>query len=552
MKRQIAFFITFALLSGMLAFSPVMTANAEQPLDSALITHWDFVGEGEDALADKAAAGTSDDTMKLFGKASVSNGAAYIPDWASQCSDHYIYCEDSDDLLRSAEDRTIYIVFKSDKTLDSSKNDHIELAAQNGAFRLGIGSDGKVFGSTNPHSMGENACATDGMNRYAPNTWITVAVAYDKTENSNSFQVSTYFKAGDGDWVTGTASRTDASQTWKEDNSDAGQTDPMSLIFGRRANASGSTWGGNITIDDIRIYNKALTKEEVSSIAVQNSSVICGGHSLTLKGNIGVNFFLKPNTATIQTAATVTVSNGEKLLVTAAFDQTHEAAALPGYYQFTAPVSAKEMTDMLTLTVKTGDTVWYTEQYSVKTYADRVIANEGNEFSAETVALVQAMLNYGGYTQKYFDYSTDRLANSGLSLPLPEVTRDTKTYRAQVSGQVTGVVSVSATLKLESETRIVYVIELENGTAASDFTFEGGTAKINGNTVTVTSDGICAQNLNAMQTLTVTSGSETQTVSYAPMTYLMEKLEDRNTDLADLLHALWAYHTAAAAYLAAI
>ncbi len=553
MKRTVAFLMTFALFFGTLVMAPVSAVSAEDDtLDSHLISHWDFAGYGDFALADKAPAGATSDTVELHGSATTKDGTLYIPDYANNSSVHYASVEDSSDLLRTAESRTFFIFFKTDKTFDSAKTDSMELASQNGAMRIGVGKDSKFFASTNPHSAGENWAQTNGMISSA-NTWMTLAISYDK--NGTDFTVKTFFRAGEGEWVSGSASKTDAAQTWTEDNSDAGKTDGNALNIGRNVIKSyNSTWGGNLTIDDIRIYDKALTLAEVQSIEITNpTDVVSKGHSLTLSGEISVNFYLGAADHLAGQEVNVTIAKGEKTLLNqnVTLNSENQCTEMSGAYKFTAPIAAKEMTDTLTLTVTFGGTVLYTEDYSAKQYADTMLA-DADAYSAETVELVKAMLNFGGYAQQYFGYSTGVLANAGLTdVTLPEITRDTTTYAAGVAGSVTGISAVSATLKLESKTCIVFSLTLAEGANAEDYTVDGGSTEVNGNKITVTTDGICAQSLAESFTLTVSCGEETLTVSYSPMTYLMNQLENENTNLTNLLKALYAYNTAASAYVGA-
>ena len=103
-------------------------------------------------------------------------------------------------------------------------------------------------------------------------------------------------------------------------------------------------------------------------------------------------------------------------------------------YKFTVEVDAKEMTDEFTAQVVAGDGrrgELYT--VSVKEYADQIINAEEGTYSDETIALVKAMLVYGGYAQEYFDYNTDNLASAGLDTDVSSA-RITSTYETYVDG----------------------------------------------------------------------------------------------------------------------
>lgn len=547
MKRYLCILLTLGILLGLLA---VLPASAEDVLlDEYLIAHWDFAGDNP--LADKAPGGSVSDTMQLYGAASAEDGVATVPDYANSSSEHYLYVEDSADLLRTAEDRTIYMVFRSDKGdfANDDKSDSIELAGQNGAFRVGIGQDNKLFGSTNSHQMGENWCDTNGMTGFVANTWTTVAVSYDKNTDG-TFSVTTCFRVGDGEWIATTVSKTDAAQTWVQDDSDPGKTDPLSLIFGRRTFIEASTWGGTLTFDDIRIYNRALSADEVQSIAVSNpeSDISSAGHSLTLSGEVGVNFFLRCPAYLQGGEAVVTVMRGEGVLLTSGFTDGARSQIVSGAYQFTAPVAAKEMTDALTLTVRLGEQTLYSETYSVQQYGAYVLANAG-QFSTETVALVRALLNYGAYAQLYFDYRTDALANAGCADTPAEVDLPQSTAPF-VTGSVGGLSCEGATLVLDSRTAVVFRLRLENGAQAEDYDITGGTCTQDGETLYVQTDGVCAQSLGGDRTVTVRKGEETLTIAYAPSDYLANMIANDGGTSDLLLRALYAYHLAAVAYLA--
>ena len=548
MKKLVAFLITLALLCGMLAVVPISAVSAEETLDSHLITHWDFAGN--DVMADKATAGTVSDTLQKpdnTGRRQISNGILTIQNGSAVS---YLYCEDSSDLLRTADSRSVFVKFRTD-TVDQL----LELLSQNSALRLFHGANsGTINASTSPEAMGTNALWTKSSEIKA-DTWYTIAVCYEK--NGSAVKLSIHLLTEGAGWTTISTSYVIDPTYWTTDSSAnvaGAKNGKDSLYIGRRYNGGGADIA-KLEIDDIRIYDKALTLEEAQSIEVTNPSadVFSKGHSLTLSGELGVNFYLGAKGYLANNDVNVTITRGEQELlnVNTRLSAENQCTELPGAYKFTAHIAAKEMIDKLTMTVKSGETVLYTEEYSAKAYADQAIANADGSLSAETVALVKAMLNYGGYAQQYFGYATDDLANAGLNLALPEIQRDTAAYPCTVTGSVTGISDAGATLRLDTRTHIVFSITLADGANAADYQFEGGSVEVNGNNVTVTTDGIYAQSLTENKNLTVKCGDEVLTVSYSPMTYIMNQLEHENADLVALLRALYAYHTAAVAYVEA-
>ncbi len=158
------------------------------------------------------------------------------------------------------------------------------------------------------------------------------------------------------------------------------------------------------------------------------------GYSLSLTGNIGVNFYMEladdvvsdesaymnftlPNGTTSKVYVSGTHEDGS----TATTDTTVKDGVT--YYVFTCEVAAKEMTSDIKAQMigNNGEKKGKVYTYTVKEYADYILSHtsaEGNNGSA-TVQLVKGMLNYGGATQKYFGYKTDKLASDGLTLTEP-------------------------------------------------------------------------------------------------------------------------------------
>ena len=83
-----------------------------------------------------------------------------------------------------------------------------------------------------------------------------------------------------------------------------------------------------------------------------------------------------------------------------------------GRFVVSAKLAAAEMTDHITVyTQKNGIKLGESRTYSVKAYADEVLANDG---FAEYHAAVRAMLNYGAMAQEHFKVNTSYLANAGI------------------------------------------------------------------------------------------------------------------------------------------
>lgn len=130
------------------------------------------------------------------------------------------------------------------------------------------------------------------------------------------------------------------------------------------------------------------------------------GHSITLSADIGVNFYIslpeKYNAA--NTTVTFAWGEGESAYNVRA---TLTPANMQGAnYVVTCGVAAKEMGDIITMTVKSGDTEILGDQYSVIKYCN--VLHKAFPNDPELQLLITAMIKYGTYAQTYFNYRTDK------------------------------------------------------------------------------------------------------------------------------------------------
>ena len=152
-----------------------------------------------------------------------------------------------------------------------------------------------------------------------------------------------------------------------------------------------------------------------------------GGHSISLNGNIGLNFYLNvPENTELHFAwYNKTYSH----IVTA---EDYDAAS--GFYRIQVDVAAAEMTYPITASCTIG-TIQYDafDVFSVRDYAD-VILDSGSDFSkgyvaaygagkyAALVDLIEKMLDYGAKAQTRFGVTDVALANAGVDYTMKPVT----------------------------------------------------------------------------------------------------------------------------------
>ncbi len=218
------------------------------------------------------------------------------------------------------------------------------------------------------------------------------------------------------------------------------------------------------------------------------------GYSLSLTGNIGVNFYMELSNDIVNdesaymnftlpngTTSKVYVSGTHEDGSTATTDTTVKNGVT--YYVFTCEVAAKEMTSDIKAQMigNNGEKTGKVYTYTVKEYADYILSHmsaEESDISKATIQLVKGMLNYGGAAQKYFGYKTDKLASDGLTLT-GAVFNDTsiinnitnEVNKASVTCANAKVTFKSAYLSLNSTTDLCVSVQFADGVTVKEDMF---------------------------------------------------------------------------------
>ena len=281
-------------------------------------------------------------------------------------------------------------------------------------------------------------------------------------------------------------------------------------------------------------------------------------YSISLVGDVGVNFYMdlsddivKSPTAKIHfTIPTGTGSTSQEIYVK---DAPKVASGNKNYYVFECQAAAKEMTSEIKAQIIDGDTASDDFTYSVTNYANYVLTHadasgtdEQKDF-AKAVPMVKAMLNYGAYSQLYFDKNTGNLANATLD----EADKVLGNITINISDPVfnslpDGTTFEGATLSLKSETTLSLYFKSSDTLefACDGYDVEKATS---GDYQIARIRGIKAKHIGDTFTLKVNG---INAVTYSPLNYCKNVIEDdtQNENLKNVAKALYLYWQAADSY----
>ncbi len=259
--------------------------------------------------------------------------------------------------------------------------------------------------------------------------------------------------------------------------------------------------------------------------------------SLSLDGNIGLNFytdFAKTDVASVSYAI------GEQAAVEIAADAwTEKTLNDVTYLVFSCPVPAKNYKDVVTLYITLANGIVEVGDFSVKAYADYVIANQASY--EKDYPLVNAMVNYCEQARIYF-------ANEAVSADFSaEYDQNTfANYQSSEEGTLADGITITQTsLVLESETTVkIYV----TSTVALEVT--GGTVEdLGDNNYCIRIENISAKDLDKTFAVVING---TFTLNYSAFSYAYSTygLSDALA-LTNVMEAMYAYNSAANTYFAA-
>lgn len=288
-----------------------------------------------------------------------------------------------------------------------------------------------------------------------------------------------------------------------------------------------------------------------SAAEAEESRSYLGGATLTLTGEIGVNFYLSiPENSSVSTIV-MTGPNGEKSY--ALSDLTPEAdGAHQGMYKVTYLVAPAQIEEDISLVLQNNGAsvdlyndkgVVYTDgaHFSVRKYIDAV--NDNGDASSELTALVNALDVYGKYASVQFKNAED----PGLDGIISDINADViSKYAIKQSGNLpSGVTINGATLILDSETTYRIYFSADPGAV----TIDGASADVkqNDNGYYVELTDIAAPELDKVHTVMVGDCK----LNFSALSYAYSVLKneaDTSNNICKLVKALYSYNYAADMY----
>ena len=273
------------------------------------------------------------------------------------------------------------------------------------------------------------------------------------------------------------------------------------------------------------------------------------GYSLSLTGNIGVNFYMELSNKIIadkDAYMQFTLPNGTITKVLVSEAQTNTTInAEKTYYRFPCEVASYEMTQDIKAQMFDGNGKCGKEYtYTVRDYAQYLIDHV--DLYQDAYPFAVAMLNYGACSQKYFNKAVDELANKYLNDDELEIPDRFEGYidnfvankaENDVLGQFAGLSMV-----LKSETTLNIFYEPKEGIDVSKLNFIVDGKEITpvkrGQYYILSLENIKANELGNSKKFTVTDGTNTLSGDYCAMMYCYQVLQAQEGTYEDALVTL--------------
>ena len=339
-----------------------------------------------------------------------------------------------------------------------------------------------------------------------------------------------------------------------------------------KANTQGISFYPHLRGFNLNEYGEQLSAENIQAkdwpakagAAVSESVPEICAHSLTLGGDIGVNFYVKIEDVSGNAYAEFTV-DGKTVNVPIDLSKYKVLDDGTAAYKFTCNVAAAQIGERITGRIYAGGN-WAEVEYSVYDYLTELSEDQAYMQSEDLEGLARAIAVYGYYANELFGYY--ELAPHALfdSSGIQAVTAQSLAQSAPVISNTEGDIKyVGSTLVLRTKTAIRHYFTLPKGKTVGDYTFvlgEGENAEyltpvLKGRYYYIEISDIPSAELGDETTVTVLNGEDVavSTWRYSALSYAYLVLgsyengdESVSAELADAVKALVLYNYAAVAY----
>ena len=320
------------------------------------------------------------------------------------------------------------------------------------------------------------------------------------------------------------------------------------------------TWTTDKAAVTLNATGSANSFKFTAEYASKSPEVSLYGRSITLKDNIDVNYYMEMSDSVFEHDAYLEFKIGGQTYKLNASDAAEVNENGKTLYKFSCPVNAAQMSDTIETRIVIDNNTKEEFSYSVKEYATELLS-KSNEYPAETIKLVKALLNYGTAAQNFFKYNTDKPANAGLSDTDKAVAAaDFAAYKAVIktdsaNSQSNGLTYYGSSLICKSEMTVRHYFMVNEGCDINNYKFSYVNA--DGNEVSLTPkkasdgvycvdiNGIMARNLNSNYACKVTGKNKTCIfeLDYGPFSYSQKVIDSGNSseELKNLVNALYWY-----------
>ena len=320
------------------------------------------------------------------------------------------------------------------------------------------------------------------------------------------------------------------------------------------------TWTTDKAAVTLNATGSAKSFTFTAEYASESPAVSLYGRSITLKDNIDVNYYMEMSDSVFEHDAYLEFKIGGQTYKINASDAAEVNENGKTLYKFSCPVNAAQMSDTIETRIVIDNNTKEEYSYSVKEYASELLS-KSNEYPAETVKLVKALLNYGTAAQTFFKYNTDNPANGILSDADKAVdAADFDAYKAVIkadspNGQNKGLSYYGSSLICKSEMTVRHYFMLNEGCDINNYKFSYVNAygnevgltpkKASDGVYCVDINGIMARNLNSNYACKVTGKNKTCIfeLDYGPFSYSQKVINSGNSsdELKNLVNALYWY-----------